>query len=203
MSNSKWRWKSYKPWAQNSDGWQNESSQNKVRRTCLEIILDGSDDEADTKKQKEEKKETKTNGTTDEDEKMEDKQGKSDKPESEESQAANIATLEACLAVLGDTEAQGEKGLRKSLQARINSLKAVLPKKAKSTAMQLDREEKRLVQLEEDIAKAQRALKTKKDHLEKEKLELAKLRDALLMLQPSSAMSATAQLAELEKQELE
>ena len=34
-------------------------------------------------------------------------------------------------------------------------------------------------------------------------MELAKLRDALFMPQPSSAMSATAQLAELEKQELE
>ena len=56
-------------------------------------------------------------------------------------------------------------------------------------------------QIEEDIAKAQAALKTKKENLEKEKSELAKLRAAFSP--PQNQAASAAQIAELEKQELE
>ena len=178
---------------------QAESPKQKVRRTFLEVILDEPTQEAGAGA-------ASAGGAGDGDAKMTDA---ADVPVDEAANAAKLAALEAALAALGDTEAPGEKGLRKSLQAKIEKLKPQTQSSTKkSSAVQLEsksawveREEKRLQQLEEDITKAQAALKTKKENLEKEKSELAKLRAAFSP--PQNQAAAAAQIAELEKQELE
>ena len=74
----------------------------------------------------------------------------------------------------------------------------------KQSRMGGEREDKRLAQLEDDISKAQRALITKKEILEKEKKELEKLKEVLA---PKSDVSADAAEVDadlaLDQQELE
>ena len=50
-------------------------------------------------------------------------------PESEDGQSAKLTALESCLAALGNSEALGEKGLRKSLQSQIAKIKSSLQTK--------------------------------------------------------------------------
>ena len=159
--------KTFKPKAEAAQGWQTETSQKRLRRTFLEIILDG---EPKTKMSTPSAGDAAgaapatasasasgaagagadgADGDVDmKTEKSEGAEVAKPKPKqlSEPEKAMKLAALEAALKALGDHDA-GNKGLRKSLQAQIDKLAP-----AKKSAVQEKKEQKNIAILIESIS---------------------------------------------------